>query len=80
MGLFNRKEKEKYEEINIPSAEQIIKCAESLRQDPRNPESELPEIISAFYSATQNIELDESYIREVLNSNKTENENTNDIL
>lgn len=59
----------------MPSEEQILEDAKILRQDAKNEESELPDIICAFYSATKNIDLDVDYVTEILNKNKNDNLN-----
>lgn len=51
----------------MPSAEQIIKDVENLRQYEENKEEDIPDIICAFYSATKNIDLDVDYVMEILN-------------
>ena len=70
-GLFKNKE-EKVEEVHMPSAEQIIKDAEELRKDDRNAESDIPDIICAFYSSTENIDLDIDYVTEIVNKSKND--------
>ncbi len=73
-GLFKNKEK-KVEETHMPSAEQILKDAESLRQQKEIgiEESELPDIICTIYSATKNIDLDIDYVKEILAKGKNDN-------
>lgn len=67
MWFFKKKKNENIEEKQMPSAEQIIKDAENLRQYEENKEEDIPDIICAFYSATQNIDLDVDYVMEILN-------------
>lgn len=74
MWFFKKKKNENIEEKQLPSAEQIIKDAENLRQDEENKE-DIPDIICAFYSATQNIDLDVDYVKEILNKSKNDNLN-----
>lgn len=75
MFFFKKKKNENVKEKQIPSAEQIIKDAENLRQDVENKEEDIPDIICAFYSATQNIDLDVNYVIEILNKSKNDNLN-----
>lgn len=77
MGLFNIfNKKEKVEsEKTMPSEEQILEDAKTLRQDPEIEESELPDIICTIYSASKNIDLDVDYVTEILNKSKNNNLN-----
>lgn len=75
MGLFGKKEKVESEK-QIPSAEQIIEDAKNIREefkDEELEESEIPDIICTIYSASQNIELDVDYVKEILEKSKNEN-------